>query len=499
MFSLNAKPRLYQEELFAKAVNNNALIVLPTGLGKTLIALMLSIHRLNQYPDSKVLVMAPTKPLAAQHLKSFVKDSNIKESDCALLTGAIKPELRKDYYHNKRLIFATPQTIESDLLSGKLDFSDYSLIVFDECHRAVGDYAYCFLAQQYYKQAINKRLLGITASPGSDKDKIIEVCNNIHLSIVESRSEQDSDVKPYINKKNITKIYIELPESLQEIIKLLNKALSINLKDLKDLGVLQTHDITRVYKKEVLSVQHKAVELLKTNKYEAYSILSASARVLKVMHALELLQTQGVTPLTVYFEGLKKQNVKAAKSLLMNVYFRQAMQAAFKTSDEHPKFNELIKLINSKPKETYLLFTQYRATAERIVEVLSKNSFKAKLFVGQRGSNGMSQKKQLEILDKFKSGEFNILVSTSISEEGLDIPRIDNAVFFEPIPSALRSVQRRGRVGRAKTGNVYVLITKGTIDEKYHWTSYYKEKRMKNALDELRSSKFNQSGLNKFF
>lgn len=498
MLKLKLKPRLYQEELFAKAAKSNLLVVLPTGLGKTLIALMLSIQRLNKHPDSKILILAPTKPLVAQHLKSFIKDSNIKEEDCVLLTGAIKKSTRKELYTKAKIVFATPQTIESDLLSRKIDFKDYSLIVFDECHRAVGNYAYCFLAEQYFKQSINKRILGITASPGSDKEKIKEVCNNLYLTAVESRVEADPDVKPYLNKRRIEKIYLELPESLNEVMKHLNRSLSINLKDLKDHGVLKTHDINKIFKKSVLAVQRNAVRLLRENKFEAYQLLSVSARVLKVMHALELLQTQGAGPLINYFEGLKKQQTKAAKNLLTEINFRQAMQTLLSTNEEHPKFNSLIELINKKTLETYLIFTQYRATAERIVNLLKEKGFKAQLFVGQRGANGMTQKKQLEIIEQFKKGDFNIMVSTSISEEGLDIPRIDNAVFFEPVPSALRSVQRRGRVGRAKTGNVYVLITKGTIDERYHWTAYYKERRMHDALEELKDEELDQSKLKKF-
>jgi Fanconi anemia group M protein len=104
----------------------------------------------------------------------------------------------------------------------------------------------------------------------------------------------------------------------------------------------------------------------------------------------------------------------------------------------------------------------------------------------------------LKVLSEFRKGEFSTLVSTSISEEGLDIPSIDTAIFFEPVPSALRTVQRKGRVGRAKTGNVYVLITKGTVDEKYKWVAYYKEKRMRKAIKNINRNDLTQSDLKSF-
>ncbi len=499
MYKLKITPRLYQEKLFAKAVNKNSLIVLPTGLGKTLIALMLTIHRLNKRPESKALILAPTKPLADQHMKSFINDSTIKEKECALLTGAVKPEERGGEYKKRRIIFATPQTIENDIITRRINLSDYALIVFDECHRAVGEYAYCFISKEFLKHSKNPRILSITASPGSTKEKIKEVCNNLSITQVLYRSEKDSDVKPYIKKKLINRIYLELPSELNEILKSLNKSLSTGLKVLKDLEVIDTHDARKISKRNVLAIQSQAVKQLQDERdVNMYSVMSGTARVIKVMHALELLQTQGLAPLRNYFNGLKRQKAKAAKSLMNDLDFRQAMSIAFSTEEEHPKFNELLKILKLNPDKTSLIFTQYRVTAERIIELLKSEGISTHLFVGQRGKSGMTQKKQLEVLDKFRAGEYKIIVSTSVSEEGLDIPRIDMAIFFEPVPSALRSVQRRGRVGRAKTGSVYVLITKGTIDEKYYWSAYYKEKRMKNALRELSSDELEQRKLSKF-
>ena len=59
--------RRYQEEIISSAVNKNTLVVLPTGLGKTVIALGVSAYTLSKV-GGKVLILAPTKPLAEQHL-----------------------------------------------------------------------------------------------------------------------------------------------------------------------------------------------------------------------------------------------------------------------------------------------------------------------------------------------------------------------------------------------------------------------------------------------
>jgi len=484
--NLKVKPRLYQEKIFASAVKENTLVVLPTGLGKTLIALMLALHKLE---EGKVLMMAPTKPLAEQHYHSFIKDSELEASDCVLVTGALSPDKRKELY-DKRVVFATPQTIRNDIITRRLELSNFSLLVFDECHKAVGNYAYCFIAKQY-----KGRVLGLSASPGNDRDSIKGVCLNLGITNIESRTEKSPDVKPYINEKKITHINLELPEELSEVKKYLKRALSVSLKEIKDEGALPTYNINKIFKRDILALQKTAAT---NSSYDPsyYRILSLTARTLKVMHALELLQTQGVASLTKYFDGLKKQPAKAAKSLLRDHNFQRAMQLAFNTRVEHPKFKALIDLL--KKDKTYLVFTQYRATAELITKLINDLGINAQVFVGQRGKKGMSQKEQLRVLDSFRNKEFNVLVSTSISEEGLDIPSIDTAIFFEPVPSALRMVQRRGRVGRAKMGNVYVLITKGTVDEKYKWVAHYKEKRMNQAISSINQKDLVQSDLKNF-
>ncbi len=475
---LKIKPRLYQEEIFGKAVNENTLVVLPTGLGKTLIALMMALYHL---PKGNVLVLAPTKPLVEQHLKSFVANSDLKEEDCALVTGAVRPEERSQMYL-KKIVFATPQTIRNDIIAGRINLNNFSLIVFDESHKAVGNYAYCFIASQF-----NGRKLGLSASPGTDAESIKQVCNNLNLTRIEWRTEKDPDVRPYLKSKRINYINLELPDEFREIIRLLKRSLSSCLKELKERGFIETHDINKVFKRDLLKLQQQAV------KDKAYVALSLNAKALKVMHALELLQTQGIDSLKKYFEGLKNQKAKATRQLLRDVDFQQAMHLAFKTKEEHPKYKALLDIL--KPGKTYLIFTQYRATAEQITKLVGDG---ARLFVGQRGVNGMSQKEQLEILNSFRNGEFNILVSTSISEEGLDIPKIDTAIFFEPVPSALRTVQRKGRVGRAKAGEIFVLVTKGTVDEKYKWVAYYKEKKMKEAIKNLSRKDLVQSSLESY-
>jgi len=181
----NFEPRLYQETILATAAKKNTLVVLPTGMGKTNIFLMLAAHRLNLYPDSKILLLGPTRPLIDQYYETFRKNFEIDEKDMAIFTGFVSPEKRKELWKKSKIVFSTPQGLENDIISERINLEEVSLLGFDEAHRAVGEYAYVFVAKQYEKKAKFPKIIALTASPGSDVEKITEVCKNLHIEAVE--------------------------------------------------------------------------------------------------------------------------------------------------------------------------------------------------------------------------------------------------------------------------------------------------------------------------
>jgi len=252
-------------------------------------------------------------------------------------------------------------------------------------------------------------------------------------------------------------------------------------------------------KKDLLGLQAQLQgEIAKGNRdYEVLKSVSLAAEAMKVSHALELLETQGIQQLHRYLEQIESQSktskVKAVQNLVRDVNFRSAViltHSLFEQKVEHPKMQELQKIISKKTSqgEKAIVFTQYRESGMKIVEVLNHAGAKAVLFVGQAKKNGsgLTQKKQIEILGQFRNNEFNVLVSSSVGEEGLDIPKVDSVIFYEPIPSAIRHIQRRGRTARMKKGEVTILVTKGTRDEAYRWTAHHKEKRMYRTLESLK-------------
>ncbi|NHJ48468.1 MAG: DEAD/DEAH box helicase [Asgard group archaeon] len=494
--------RIYQQTIFAESLKGNTLTVLPTGLGKTIILALLTAKRMEQYPDSFILIMAPTKPLVEQHLKTFRDVFNIFEEDIIMLTGSTSPEKRAKLWKQAQIIITTPQIVENDLISNKLSLKKCSLLGVDEAHRAVGDYAYVYVAKQYAKKAAHPLILGITASPGSDQEKIQEVCSNLSIQHVETRLESSKDVKPYVQKTDVEWIHIELPEKFKRIKTLLERSLVDKLKKLKELGWINSA-AANVKRRDLLKLPPQiSKQFDQTDDVsQVYLALGLTGSSIRLTHALELLETQGITSLKAYFDKMRKEakSSKASRNLfsLLNeaalISSYDVAEQILSEGDEHPKIPAMLEIVTNtiteSPDSRVLVFTQYRDSARKLAELLNNvESINASRFVGQASKaddKGFSQKKQLEVMQQFRDGEFNCLVATSVGEEGLDVSECDLVVFYDCVPSAIRNIQRRGRTGRKREGKVVVLITKGTRDEGYFWAARHKERRMKQNLREI--------------
>ena len=474
--------RAYQEVIAASASDRNTLVVLPTGLGKTIIAVMVASIKMKD--DQKVLMMAPTKPLASQHMKTFQKFLDIPEDQLQVMTGDTRPEKRYEYWKEKRAFFATPQVVENDLISGEVPVEDFSLVIFDEAHRATGEYSYVFINQKMGVQN-----LALTASPGGSKEKIMEVAENLDIENFEVRTEDDPDVEPYIEDKEVNWINVELDEKFMEAKSGMESAQRQQLKKLKSMG--QIDSTSNVNKTDLLKLRGEiSSKLSKTDDPELYSAISRVATALKISQAIEMLETQGVSQCYEYLEGLKNDDSKAAARVLQNEDMQKAtnlVKYLKKEGEEHPKLDRTVEILQKLDDDgKALVFTEYRSSVDNITERLREEGIEATEFIGQSGDKGMSQKQQIELLDEFRDGKHQVVVSTSIGEEGLDIPAVDYVVFYEPVPSSIRSIQRAGRTGRQESGEVYVLIAENTRDEGYYWSAHHKKKNMNKVLQELK-------------
>lgn len=514
----NLTPRKYQQDIFETCKEKNCLVVIPTGLGKTLIALMLTIERMTRFPGEKAVFLAPTKPLAEQHLEYFKKNLPELFGEMQLFTGSVNAKKRQKIWQTADIIFSTPQCVANDLKKGLYSLDDVCLLIEDEAHRCVRNYDYNYVAKKYIEQSSNPRILGLTASPGSDHLKINEICRNLSIEEVELRTRDSPDVSQYIQDLNFEKIIVDLPPEFQKIRDALKRLFSEYVSELRNRKVLWGQPS----KGELIKLQKKIMSNISKGRKDFNMLLasSACATAIKLQHALELLETQTLIGFNRYLKEIfrqaaKKENrgsVKLASKPEFNYAFIESNELLAKNI-ENPKvlkISEIIKKEKEKNKDMkIMIFTQFRDTAHLISENLNKiNGIKSMVFVGQaKKSNssgdvsGLSQKEQKKIISEFSSKKTNVLCATSIGEEGLDIPEVNTVIFYEPVPSAIRAIQRAGRTARLMEGNLIMLLAKGTRDETHFYVSKSKEKKMRSAIDSIKktlSSNF-QGKINKEF
>ncbi len=478
------KAREYQQNIFLKTIRKNTLVVLPTGLGKTFIAYLLAKYRLNQYKGTKALILAPTKPLVEQHLKTF---SSIGKA--SILTGSIKKEKRKEIWDDSDIICATPQTIENDIINGEYNFKKTSLIVFDEAHRAKGKYSYTFLAKEYLKEANYPRVLALTASPGSKREKVIDIIENLGIEQIEYRTKKHPEVKKYLHQRELKYKEVKLPKGFKKIQKNLKKFLKTKEKEISKFDGFKRFNIT---KRNLLNAQKKVRALISQGESKDYfKLISIIAQAMKIEHAQNLLETQGLDQFEDFMNKLKfDDTTKAAKEIFKDqdiIESYKVMNKLLETNINHPKYDKVKEIVEKNTNKKIIIFTQYRDSAYRIKELIG-DKLKCTVFIGQskKRGKGLKQKEQKEIIERFRNDEIDVLISTSVGEEGLDIPSVGLVIFYEPVPSGIRAIQRKGRTARHEKGKIIVLVTKGTRDEAYRWSSYHKEKRMYKILKELK-------------
>jgi len=491
--------REYQLSVAMRALDGNTMVILPTGLGKTAVALIVAASRLYN-EKGKVLMLAPTKPLVEQHLRYFEKYLLVKKPDgetgtpFVMFTGDAPPDERTADWERATVILATPQVIKNDLIAGRYTLADVTLLVVDECHRAVGNYAYVFLAQRYLATATKPLLLAMTASPGGAAEKVQDVCANLGIEQVETRTEDDPDVRPYVFERELEYIDISLPPELKNAILTINGLIEERLALLASLH-FTVPKREKLSMKELSAINAQIQQRIANRDPAGYSAASVYAECMKLRHAVMLAESQGSEVLRGYLaklvaEGKGAGGSKASQRLVADRSFQELFeQSVCWTTELHPKMGVVLDLVReqmeSLPDSRIIVFATYRDTVQLLVDYLAKHGIVSERFVGQAtkdAEKGLSQKKQIAALDRFRRGDFKVLIATSVGEEGLDVPSTDMVIFYEAVPSEIRSIQRKGRTGRSGAGRVVVLVTKGTSDEVFRHVSAAKEKMMHKSM-----------------
>ncbi len=521
--------REYQKNIVNSCKNKNSLVVLPTGLGKTIIGILLIANRLKKYSRAKIIILAPTRPLVAQHKTSCEKFLDIDVNEITLFTGKIPPEKRILLFQNSKIIVSTPQVIKNDLMRGRYNLAQVSLIIFDEAHKTKGNYAYNLISKEYINTCTDPLIFGLTASPGKNYERIQQICDNLYTENIVFKNYEDKDLKDYIHDIDTFINLIDLPIELRELSTVWYNLFEIYLKwfvknnliapnkpyysKLDFLGIARDLTLSIQYEKgegielsedeyleSLYYVSPRIIDIVKENQLDIPSIYSYCSSCISILHAKDLLETQDIS---LFKSFLDKINYKANKDILSAKriansehfnYINSVIESEDHINLSHPKLKKIISIIKEEIEEfknkKILIFTQFREMAEFLKNILQtefNEQLKIEKFIGQAtkmNDIGFPQRIQIEILEKFREGLINILVATSVAEEGLDIPNVDAIIFFEPVPSEIRLIQRRGRTGRNAPGRCYILVTEETVDIPFYIVARRKEKSMNAVLSD---------------
>jgi ERCC4-related helicase len=484
--------RDYQFNIVQRGLFHNLLVALPTGLGKTFIAATIILNWFRWTTQAQIVFVAPTKPLVAQQVEACFNIAGIPRSYTTMLTGGVQTGLRAEEWKEKRVFFMTPQTLLNDLKSGYADPKKIVLLVVDEAHRATGAYAYVEVVSFLRRFNTSFRVLALTATPGADVESVQKVIDGLDISRVEIRTENSMDICSYVHQRKIEKQVFQNTDEMEMCMELYSQALqplvntiaglnaywSKNPRDLTPFGCQQAK------KKWFLEVGRNANRGVQSTVHTVFAILAS------ISHGMELLKYHGMGPFYIKMKEFQdeaaKTKSKYKKQILDSDAWKKLMVRLHGWVNDdnfigHPKLEYLTQVIldhfinagdsrnvdGAPPAQTRIMvFAHFRDSAEEIARILKRHQpmIRPRIFVGQahgKNSEGMSQKDQLAAIEKFKTGEFNTLIATSIGEEGLDIGEVDLIVCYDSKASPIRMLQRMGRTGRKRQGRIVMLQMQG--------------------------------------
>lgn len=438
----NFEKRDYQLNISRSAIQYNTLVILPTGLGKTFIASVAIYNFLRYFPNSKIVFMAPTRPLVNQQMSACYDVVGIPKEETAEMTGKIRKDKRVNLWDTKRLFFCTPQVLQSDLAEKTFPAKLIKLVVIDEAHKAKGNYAYCQVIRAISEAQNQFRVLALTATAGKSSD-IIEIIQNLLISKIEYRSEQSIDVSKYTHTKTIEIVEVKYTQEMTTMIRQFSDFIDPYLQKLREAEAIKTFCVSRGY----LIVEQAKMRL--NNNIPAAQkskIMSNFSVAVSMYNSLEMLERHGIH---LFIKSLRddRQMIKffvaqipQLKKLVLELeekygkIFHDITNASDITDYGHPKFD----LLKTKLQEYFekggnkaIVFCEFRDSTVLINSVLQqlKPQVQPRILIGQGGD--MTQKEQLAIMKEFREGKVNTLVCTCVAEEGLDIGEVDLVICFD--------------------------------------------------------------------
>ncbi len=492
----HVEARGYQLEAVADCLGAPTLLVLPTALGKTPIEWMVIADRLEVH-GGRALMIAPTNALVAQHLDDLKEALVVEGGADAIvsMTGSIDWRRRAKRWDSALVIVATPQVIRNDVQRGSISLADVSVLIVDEAHHATGNHASAEVGDLYLQFAENQLVLGATASPGATVEQVEEVCRRLGLRRIHTRKADESMLAPYAAGLQVKEVLVEVPAALREMAAPLQNWLNTLVDQLRRLGYhVQTGRVTTG---QLNGTRERIQRAISKGEGLAYNAARQAAQAQRLLNLIGYLLCQGIAASREYLDRMELSSEagdKGAKAFLNDGRIIELRRLIAKSPELHRKVGKTLELVveqlEAEPTSRVIVFAHFRDTVDEIVRRLEEcDGVEPVRFVGQasrEGSGGMSQKEQIEQLQRFRDGDCNVLVATSVGEEGLDVPRADRVIFYEPVGSEIRTIQRRGRTGRHRAGTVHILIARDTRDEGARASALAREQKMHYAIRKVR-------------
>ena len=492
MLREGVEARAYQLRSLERILSFSTLMVMPTGFGKTAVEWMAMAEFLRQ-GVAKIVLIAPTTGLVDQQVTMARERLNIEEEQIVAYTGDTSPQKRRALWDDATVLMATPQVIRNDATNGTIDLSIVGLLILDEAHHATGNHAYAQVGQLYRRHNPDGRVLAATASPGSTLRSINEVRTNLGVFNLDLSKRSEPLMKAFDVDMEIHTHFLDLPETVLALLSPLKAHFNDEVSYLKRLGFLPPKE--HIGTKDIERAQLSTSRAIQQRDVRAYDAARRVADLRRIHMLMNLIQTQGTSMAASFLDRAEEEGRTGRKTnrMLALPVIHQLRLALKEANELHPKAPLVERLVidelRAKPEGKVLVFTEYRDSVHLLVRTLQQHDgVQPDVFIGQsnRGKQkGMTQKQQLEQLNRFRNGDINVLVATSVGEEGLDVPAADLVVLYEPVPSAVRAIQRRGRTARQRAGSVHMLITKESRDAYVYRASQQQEDNMHRLMDRM--------------
>ncbi|MEM0385707.1 MAG: ERCC4 domain-containing protein [Candidatus Aenigmatarchaeota archaeon] len=461
--------REYQDKFSNICLEKNCLIVAPTGLGKTVIAALFIAKALNMDETRRFLIIAPTRVLVGQHATTLKEILDLDCEEIMEVTGEKNIEERKNLW-SKRIVIATAEVTLNDLEKDIFDIKQFYAVIFDEAHHAIGDHPYAILGKEIFQKNKDIRIIGFTASPPLEKERVQNILDSLKLSDIETITEEEPEVKKYIFGSKIIVVKVKPTAALNRIRQSLLKSIENISKQLKNENV----NFSKIKSlKELLELRRREIDI------ENKTIITS---LIRIHHCLNLVETYGIEPFIDYCEKIFLKKGKSVVQLKNDPDFRTAYEVAKSmqvVGEEHPKVIQLKKILTHiKGTDNAIVFTNHKYAAKMLFEKAKNWNIQGAYLIGKRGSISQSQKEQLDVLEKMKEGIYRVLFATRVGEEGLDISECNTVIFYDNVSDAIRFVQRKGRTGRKKRGKIIALIMEGTKEEAIFWAGKKKAEKV---------------------